>query len=102
MTAAVCVVRSGPVNDRFFAVKKQNLDRQWIATAFEPPGELDQKRRTRAAVVRADESKRKLLRVVVPANHEAILACAGNGRDEVDHVNAAGRCLIVPGLFGDW
>src|SRR5262249_1344812 len=76
-------------------------DRQWISTRLEHAGKLDQECRARSAVVRADESKRKFFRVVVTANHEAVLACAGNGRYEVDHVNAAGWCLIVPGLFGD-
>ena len=102
VAAAVGVVVALPLDDRFLAVEKQQLDRQRIASRLQHARDLEQERRARSAVVGADEPElAKPLGVVVAGDDEPILARAGNRRDQVHHVDAAGGRLIVPRLLGD-
>ena len=65
--------------------------------ALEDARQLDEKRRARSAVAGADEAElAKQLGVVVARDREAILARAGNGHDQVDHVHPPERRLSRP------
>jgi hypothetical protein len=66
------VIVAGPFDDRFLTVEEEQLDRQWILPAFQRAGQLEQERRARAAVARADERELlKQFRVVVAADDDA-------------------------------
>ena len=101
VAAPIGVIVADPVDDRFFSVQKHHLHRQRVSSCLQHARELDEKRRARSAVVRADEAElTESFRVVVSRDDEAIFRGSGNCRDQVDHVHRADRCLIVPGLLG--
>ena len=88
-----------PLDDRFFAVKEQQLDGPGVFPPFQHTGDFNKKRAARPAVVRAHESELPVqLRVVVAGNDHPLRPRAGYSRPQVDHVNLANRRVGVKGL----
>ncbi len=103
--AAVGVIVALPFDHGFLAVEEEELDRELILTVLQHPGQLDQERRARPAVVGADEIELlEPLRVVVSGEDEppVVRIAARELRAQVDELRFpqgrfGGEGLLVDG-----